>query len=399
MAAWVYMKIATMRRGRSDALPGVAGVARLDRRTKRLVGRLNAGDIAIIDHVDLDRVAADSLVAAKVSAVINAQPSISGRYPNLGPDLLVASGITLLDNVGEAIFGAVKEGSRVRIDGDTVFIGDQPVATGTLQDSETIAAMMAEAKSGLSTQLEAFAVNTMEYMKRERALLLDGVGVPEVRTRFEDRHVLIVVRGYDYKADLAALRPYIREYKPVLVGVDGGADALREAGYRPDLIVGDMDSVSDQVLRSGAEVIVHAYPDGRAPGLARVQDLGIEAVTFPALGTSEDIAMMLADEKGASLIVAVGAHATLVEFLDKGRGGMASTFLTRLRLGGKLVDAKGVSRLYRSRISAGALLLLVLAAFIAIGAALAVSEAGRTYLDLLGDKWDRFYSWMQGLFS
>jgi len=399
MAAWVYMKIATMRRGRSDALPGVAGVARLDRRTKRLVGRLNAGDIAIIDHVDLDRVAADSLVAAKVSAVINAQPSISGRYPNLGPDLLVASGITLLDNVGEAIFGAVKEGSRVRIDGDTVFIGDQPVATGTLQDSETIAAMMAEAKSGLSTQLEAFAVNTMEYMKRERALLLDGVGVPEVRTRFEDRHVLIVVRGYDYKADLAALRPYIREYKPVLVGVDGGADALREAGYRPDLIVGDMDSVSDQVLRSGAEVIVHAYPDGRAPGLARVQDLGIEAVTFPALGTSEDIAMLLADEKGASLIVAVGAHATLVEFLDKGRGGMASTFLTRLRLGGKLVDAKGVSRLYRSRISAGALLLLVLAAFIAIGAALAVSEAGRTYLDLLGDKWDRFYSWMQGLFS
>ncbi len=393
------MKLATtMRRGRSDALPGVAGVARLDRRTKRLVGRLNPGDIAIIDHVDLDRIAADSLVAAKVSAVINAQPSISGRYPNLGPDLLVASGIVLLDNVGSEIFAAVKEGTRVRIDGDTVFIGEQPIASGTLQDDASIAAMMAEAKSGLSTQLEAFAVNTMEYMKRERALLLDGVGVPDVRTRFEDRHVLIVVRGYDYKADLAALRPYIREYKPVLVGVDGGADALREAGYKPDVIVGDMDSVSDQVLRCGAEVIVHAYPDGRAPGLARVQDLGIDAVTFPALGTSEDIAMLLADEKGASLIVAVGAHATLVEFLDKGRGGMASTFLTRLRLGGKLVDAKGVSRLYRSRISAGALLLLVLAAFIAIGAALAVSEAGRTYLDLLGDKWDRVYAWLQGLF-
>jgi uncharacterized membrane-anchored protein len=393
------MKLATMRRGRSDALPGVAGVARLDRRTKRLVGRLNAGDIAIIDHVDLDRVAADSLVAAKVTAVINAQPSISGRYPNLGPDLLVSNGITLLDNVGSEIFAAVKEGSRVRIDGDTVYAGEHAIATGTLQDTDSIAAMMAEAKSGLSTQLEAFAVNTMEYMKRERALLLDGVGVPEVRTRFNDRHVLIVVRGYDYKADLAALRPYIREYKPVLVGVDGGADALKEAGYKPHLIIGDMDSVSDQVLRSGAEVVVHAYPDGRAPGLARVQDLGIEAVTFPALGTSEDIAMLLADEKGASLIVAVGTHATLVEFLDKGRGGMASTFLTRLRLGGKLVDAKGVSRLYRSRISAAALLLLVLAAFIAIGAALAVSEAGRTYLDLLGDKWDRVVSWMQGLFT
>ena len=393
------MKLATLRRMRSDGLAGVSGVARLDRRTKRLVGRLNPGDIAIIDHVDLDRVAAESLVAAKVGAVVNAQPSISGRYPNLGPDLLVASGVPLLDNVGNEIFAAVKEGMRVRLDGDTLYIGEQFVAKGTAQDSESIALQMGEAKSGLSTQLEAFANNTMEYMKRERALLLDGVGVPDVRTRIEGRHALVVVRGYDYKQDLAALRHYIHEYKPVLIGVDGGADALREAGYKPHMIVGDMDSVSDDVLRSGAEVVVHAYPDGRAPGLARVQDLGIEAVTFPAMGTSEDIAMLLADEKGAALIVAVGTHATLVEFLDKGRGGMASTFLTRLRLGGKLVDAKGVSRLYRSRISSAALLLLVLAAFIAIGAALAVSEAGRTYLDIFGDKWDRFVAWLGDLFS
>ena len=393
------MKLATLRRMRSDGLAGVSGVARLDRRTKRLVGRLNPGDIAIIDHVDLDRVAAESLVAAKVGAVVNAQPSISGRYPNLGPDLLVASGVPLLDNVGNEIFAAVKEGMRVRLDGDTLYIGEQFVAKGTAQDTESIASQMGEAKSGLSTQLEAFANNTMEYMKRERALLLDGVGVPDVRTKIEGRHALVVVRGYDYKQDLAALRHYIHEYKPVLIGVDGGADALREAGYKPHMIVGDMDSVSDDVLRSGAEVVVHAYPDGRAPGLARVQDLGIEAVTFPAMGTSEDIAMLLADEKGAALIVAVGTHATLVEFLDKGRGGMASTFLTRLRLGGKLVDAKGVSRLYRSRISSAALLLLVLAAFIAIGAALAVSEAGRTYLDLFGDKWDRFVAWLGDLFS
>jgi uncharacterized membrane-anchored protein len=236
-------------------------------------------------------------------------------------------------------------------------------------------------------------------MKRERALLLDGVGVPAIRTKFEGRHALVVVRGYDYKEDLAALRPYIREYRPLLVGVDGGADALRDAGYTPDLIVGDMDSVSDDVLRCGAEVVVHAYSDGRAPGLSRVQDLGVEAVTFPAAGTSEDVALLLADEKGAALIVAVGTHATLVEFLDKGRGGMASTFLTRLRVGGKLVDAKGVSRLYRSRISTRALLLLVLAALVAIGAALAVSDAGRTYLDLLVDKWDSLVFWIQGLFK
>jgi uncharacterized membrane-anchored protein len=390
------MKLAMRRRG--DALPGVSGVARLDRRTKRLVGRLSPGDIAIIDHADIDRVSADSLVAAKVGAVINAQPSISGRYPNLGPEVLVAAGIPLIDNVGSGIFGAIKEGTRIRVDGDTVYVQDQPVAKGLIQDQDSVAEQMAEAKSGLSAQLEAFAANTMEYMRRERGLLLDGVGVPDIKTSFEGRHALIVVRGYDYKEDLKALRNYIREFRPILVGVDGGADALREVGLTPHLIIGDMDSTSDATLRCGAEIVVHAYPDGRAPGLARVQDLGINPILFPAAGTSEDIAMLLADEKGATLIVAVGTHATLVEFLDKGRAGMASTFLTRLRLGGKLVDAKGVSRLYRSRISVFALLLLVLAAFVAIGAALAVSTAGRTYVDLWIDEGHRFITWLRDLF-
>jgi uncharacterized membrane-anchored protein len=394
------MRLATLRRGRAEnELPGVSGVARLDRRTKHLVKRLRPGDIAVIDHVDIDRVSADALVACRVGGVVNAAPSISGRYPNLGPEILVAAGIPVLDDVGTEVFAGLREGTVVRLDGDTLYAGERVVAKGVPLTEETVAAALMEAKAGLSTQLEAFAANTMEFMRRERALLLDGVGVPEIRTQLEGRHALIVVRGYDYKQDLAALRHYIREYKPVLIGVDGGADALRQAGYQPAVVVGDMDSVSDEVLRSGAEVVVHAYPDGRAPGLERVQDLGVEAVTFPAAGTSEDIAMLLADEKGASLIVAVGTHATLVEFLDKGRGGMASTFLTRLRLGGKLVDAKGVSRLYRSRISAGALSLLVIAAFVAIGAALAVSTAGRTYLALLVDRWDSFTFWVQGLFK
>ncbi|RFU19256.1 hypothetical protein D0Z06_22460 [Geodermatophilus marinus] len=395
------MRLGSLRRGRApESAPGVAGTVRLDRRTKNLTKRLRPGDIAVIDHTDIDRVSADSLVACKVAAVVNASASISGRYPNLGPEILTAAGIPLVDNAGKEVLSAVKEGSRVRLDGDTLLLEDGTVlATGTQQTPETIAEAMAEARAGLSTQLEAFATNTMEYMKRERALLLDGVGVPDVETRIEGRHVLVVVRGYDYKEDLQALRSYIRDYRPVLIGVDGGADALKEAGYQPDMIIGDMDSVSDDVLRSGAEVVVHAYADGRAPGLARVQDLGVDAITFPAAATSEDIAMLLADEKGAKLIVAVGTHATLVEFLDKGRGGMASTFLTRLRLGGKLVDAKGVSRLYRSRISTTALVVLVLAAFVAIGSTLAVSAAGRVYLDLLLDQWNSFVFWLENLFS
>jgi uncharacterized membrane-anchored protein len=395
------MRIGTLRRGRTQETgPGVAGTARLDRRTKNLTKRLRPGDIAVIDHVDIDRVSADALVGCKVAAVVNAAPSISGRYPNLGPEILLAAGIPLLDDVGREVFTRLKEGAPVRLDGNQLIGEDGTVlAEGVAQDDETVSAAMAEAKAGLSVQLEAFAANTMEYMKRERALLLDGVGVPDVATSIEGRHVLVVVRGYDYKEDLHALRPYIRDYRPVLIGVDGGADALVEAGYQPDMIVGDMDSVSDDVLKSGAEVVVHAYTDGHAPGLARVQDLGVEAITFPASATSEDIAMLLADEKGARLIVAVGTHATLVEFLDKGRGGMASTFLTRLRLGGKLVDAKGVSRLYRSRISTAALVVLVLAAFIAIGSALAVSAVGQVYLDLLLDQWNSFMFWLENLFS
>ena len=382
------MRLPTLRRTR-NAEPGVVlGTARLDRRTKRLVGRLRPGDIAVIDHVDLDRVAADSLVAVGVAAVLNAKPSVSGRYPNLGPEVLVSAGIPLLDDLGEGIFEQVREGDTVRIEGNTVYVGDEPVAHGTLQDAETVAKAMADAREGLSVQLEAFAANTMEYLKQERDLLLDGVGVPEIQTQIQGRHCLIVVRGYDYKADLDVLRPYIREFKPVLIGVDGGADALVEAGYTPDLIIGDMDSVTDDVLRCGAEVIVHAYPDGRAPGLERVNGLGVSAQTFPAAATSEDLAMLLADGKGASLIVAVGTHATLVEFLDKGRGGMASTFLTRLKVGGKLVDAKGVSRLYRQGISGSSLLLLVLSALAAMASAISISTVGKAYLGVASEWWD-----------
>ena len=385
------------RRREIEPLPGTTGIARLDRRTKRLTTRIRAGEIAIIDHVDIDRVSADALVSCKVAAVVNAAPSISGRYPNLGPEILLAAGIPLLDSVGDTVFGELRDGDEVRLDGATLYAGETVIAVGTAQDEESISASMAEARVGLAAQLEAFAANTMEYLLKERDLLLDGVGVPEIRTNLEGRHALIVVRGYDYREDLRVLRPYIREYRPILIGVDGGADALVEAGSKPDLIVGDMDSVSDDVLRCGAEVVVHAYADGHAPGLQRVQDLGIHAVVFPAAGTSEDVAMLLADESGAQLIVAVGTHATLVEFLDKGRQGMASTFLTRLRVGGKLVDAKGVSRLYRSRISSWSLVALVLATLVTMAAAVYVSSVGQAYGDLVADALASFVFWLRGL--
>jgi uncharacterized membrane-anchored protein len=395
------VRIATLRRPRSgDRPPGVVGPARLDRRTKRLTKRLRPGDVAVIDHVDLDRVGAEALVLARVAAVVNVAPSISGRYPNLGPEVLLAAGIPLLDAVGSEVFEHVRDGEQVRLLDDTLYAADgQVLAKGELQTNDVIAAATAEARAGLAVQLEAFAANTMEYLRRERDLLLDGIGVPDIRTNLEGRHALVVVRGYDYRQDLLTLRHYIREYKPVLIGVDGGADALLEEGLKPHLIVGDMDSVSDAALRCGAEVVVHAYRDGNAPGLARVQELGIDPVVFPAAGTSEDVALLLADHKGALLIVAVGTHATLVEFLDKGRAGMASTFLTRLRVGGKLVDAKGVSRLYRTRIPGYMLALLIVATLVTFAVAMAITPAGQSYRELFSINWDSFVNWVRELFS
>nr|WP_231492614.1 putative cytokinetic ring protein SteA [Glycomyces sp. NRRL B-16210] len=377
----------------------LVGTARLDRRTKRLCGRLEPGDIAIIDHVDLDRVAADTLVGTGVAVVVNAAKSISGRYPNLGPEVLVKAGIVLVDGVGEQIFDNVREGKTVAVSGGEIYFGDELIGEGAVQTTESVATDMEAAKEGLSVQLEAFAANTMEYLKRERDLLLDGVGVPDVKTSFNGRHALVVIRGYNYKEDIDVLRPYIREFKPVLVGVDGGADALLEAGYTPDMIVGDMDSVSDDALRCGAEIVVHAYADGRAPGMERMDKLGVPAIPFPAAATSEDIAMLMADEKGAELICAVGTHVTMVEFLDKGRGGMASTFLTRLRVGGKLVDAKGVSRLYRQDMSISALLLLIVSALAAMATAVAISTVGRSFVDVIADWWEGLIFQIQRLFS
>ncbi|MFW5471604.1 putative cytokinetic ring protein SteA [Knoellia sp. CPCC 206435] len=385
-----------LRRERDPGPAGVHGRARVDPRTKDLTKRLKPGDVAVINHVDIDKVSAEALVACRPAAVVNAAASISGRYPNLGPEIILAAGIPLLDSVGEEVM-SLAEGTMVRLEGDQLLDGDRVLATGAALDAALVTDSMSEARAGLNDQLEAFAANTMEYLKQERALLLDGVGVPDIRTDLEGRHVLIVVRGYHYKEDLQMLRSYIREFKPILIGVDGGADAIVDARHTPDLIVGDMDSVSDATLRCGAEVVVHAYRDGRAPGLERVRSLGVEPVVFPATGTSEDVAMLLADDKGATLIVAVGTHATLVEFLDKGRSGMASTFLTRLRVGGKLVDAKGVSRLYRSRISGSWLALMVLVGLFALAAALWATPGGKVLLQVLGARLDDLWSALGGI--
>ena len=393
------MKLPALLRRRAEPAE-VGGVARLDRRTKNLTKRLQPGEVAIIHHSDLDRVSAEALVGTGVSVVVNAVRSVSGRYPNLGPSILLEAGIPLIDDVGEDVFAAVTEGDRLVVDGNRLLDAEGAVVvSGTLVTTEVLEEQLEQARAGLSDQIDAFTLNTMTYLREEKELLLEGVGVPEIRTQIDGRHVLIVVRGYNYRGDLDVLRPYISEYKPLLIGVDGGADALLEAGYKPNMIIGDMDSCSDAALQSGAELVVHAYRDGRAPGIERVEALGLSAVVFPVLGTSEDAAMLLADSYGARLLVAMGTHYSLVEFLDKGREGMASTFLTRLRVGSKLVDAKGVSRIYRSQVKGWHLALLVLSGVVALVTALAMTDVGGAVGSLLVARLRDLAYWIKELFT
>jgi uncharacterized membrane-anchored protein len=360
----------------------VTGPARLGRRTKLLVKRLAPGDIAIIDHVDLDRVSAEELIASGVRAVVNVAASQSGRYPNPGPLELVRGGITLVDAPGADLFALLADGEDVTVRPDGVYRNGTLLAAGRQLTEADLVVALADQQARVSEALAAFAENTMRYLRDEGHILAGDIALPQLRTRFRERHALVVARGPGFKDDLRIVRPYIRDFRPVLIGVDGGADALVEEGYVPDLVVGDMDSVSDAGLRAAREVIVHAYPDGRAPGAARLEALDVPYHAVPAPGISEDLALLLAYEKGAELIVAVGTHVNLVEFLERNRQGMSSTFVTRLKVGEVLVDAKGVSRLVSRRAGLGPLVAFAGAGLGLIVVAIAVSPGLRHLIEL-----------------
>lgn len=396
-----HMRMPALLSRKTEELPGLTGIARIDKNVKRLVGRVDHGAIVILDQVDLDRVTADALVEAEVAAVVNVAESITGRYPNLGPEVLAASGIPLLDNVGAEVFSRVKDGTRVRLHEGKLYIGERVVARGQELGEREIADLMLDAKTGLVDHLEAFSGNTIEFIRSESPLLIDGVGVPKVDTSFEGRHVVIVAEGSDRAADLKSLKPFIKEYQPILVGVGAGADTLMKAGYRPALIVGDPDDIKTETLKCGAAVVLPADPDGHAPGLERIQDLGIGATTFPAAGTAADLALLLADFHGAALIVTAGFSGSLNDFFDRDlREQIPSRFLTRLKVGAKLVDAKAVATLYRSRVSGTMMAMLIVAALIAIIAAVVIAQGGGTVaVDWVVDQWHALTAWVSGMWN
>jgi uncharacterized membrane-anchored protein len=423
------MKVLALLSRNSETLPGLAGMARVDRNTRRLLERVGPGDVVVLDEMDLDRLTADRLVTAGVVAVVNASPSMSGRYPNLGPEVLVANGILLLDAVSDGgasegptwlrklppsappgaprsndVFAKIKDGAKVRIDGGVVYSDrltrkePEALVEGIEFTAPAIAERMIAARNGLADHLEAFAGNTIEFIRTESALLIDGFGVPDVQLSMRNRHVVVVADGPGYREDLRALKPFIKEYAPILLGVGRGADTLTRLGYRPDLIVGDPEEITATTLKSGAEVILPADTDGHAKGLERIQDLGIGATTFPSSGRAADLALLLADHHGAALIITCGAAASLDDFFDRGRReSNAATFLTRLKTAPKLMDAKAVATLYHNRGYGWAAALVVLAALVALIVAVLASHMGGTALELVLATWRHARGWAHQL--
>ena len=381
---------------RNTSRPGVIGTARVDRDIDRLLRRVCPGDIVVLDVLDLDRITADALVDAEIAAVVNASTSVSGRYPNLGPEVLVANGVTLIDETGPEVFKKIRDGAKVRLYNGGVYSGDRRLIRGTERTDQEIADLMQEAKTGLVAHLEAFAGNAIEFIRSESPLLIDGIGIPDVDVELRRRHVVVVADEDHAAEDLKRLKPFIKEYQPVLIGVGTGAEVLRKAGYRPQLIVGDPSELSTEVLKSGAQVVLPADADGHAPGLERIQDLGVGAMTFPAAGSATDLALLLADHHGAALLVTAGHSANIETFFDRARQhSNPSTFLTRLRVGEKVVDAKAVATLYHNRISGGAIALLILTMLITVIVALWVSRTDTMVLHWAVEYWNHFTLWVQ----
>ena len=396
MARLVAMKIMNRTKKTQTQETGVIGVARAERDNLRLSHKLKSGNIAVVDHIDLDRAHAEMLIERGVRAVINVSPSTSGRYPNLGPQMLAHAGIMIIDHVGPAIFSKFKSGNKLRLDDGNVFRDDVLIATGTELTDARINDLLRSAESGLSIQLESLAVNAAEHLRREREMLLEDSGIPGLTTKLRDRPVLVVSKSYEYETDLRGLRGYISDHDPVLIGAGSGADALLEFGYVPDLVVGALDNISDRGLKESGEVVITSA-SGEANSVERLEKAGADAVMFVGTGSDEDLALMLADANDASVIVLAGGHTSLVEFLDRGPTNMASTFLARLKIGTKLVDAKAVHEFYNHRISAWPIVLLAIAGVIAVAVAIAATPVGQSWFDSIPDLVSDATTWIKGL--
>lgn len=375
-----------LRRKSTAAEDGVRGAARVDRDPRVLAARLRRGDVAVIDAIDLDRSAAALLVGAGAAAVVNASPTVSGRYPSLGATVLLDAGVALVDGVGSDALARLRDGEPVSVVDGTVRRDDTVVASGTAQTADTISMALAASEAGLATQMEAFAASAAEYLRREHRVLLEPGSVPPLRVKISGRDVIVVAPGPDHRDDLSRLRRYAKEYRPVVIAVDEAADTARDLGYTAHVIVGDLTNVSDEALRAARDVVVRLDAEGATAGLARVDRMGIARTTVTTTADPADLALLLADEGDARVIVSAGADRTLVSMLDSGRTRAAADFVTRLRVGSRLVDAHATAAMYRPRISGWAVTLMLVIALLTVAVAVWLTPTGQ---DLARDLSDR----------
>lgn len=386
-----------------DTTDDIVGVVRFARSTDTSDGNLGPvarslreGDIAVVDLPDLDRQQAEVLVERKVRAVLNAAASSTGRYPNLGPQVLADAGITLVDHVGAGIWSRLRSGDRVRIAEGKVFKDEVLVAQGQTVDDATRSERLGVAERDLATRLGTLTANASDHLERERDLLLEGARIPRLRTSLRGRPVVVVSRTYAWEQDLRSIRRWIRESGAVVVGVTAGADALLDAKITPDVVVGHLDDLSDRALRSGADVVV-VTPTGRDEGHERFERAGVDVTTFTATGAAGDLAILLADANDAPVVVEVGAPRGLVEFLERGTADVASSFVTRLRAASTLVDARAVAHFTRRTMPAWPVVLIVLAGLLAVLAAIGTTPTGADWYDGLGERLGDLRTWLEGL--
>lgn len=382
----------------AEAPPGLIAPARVDRRPASLAARLETGAIAVTDAVDLDRAGARALLDAGAAAVISASPLFSGRYPAHGPLLLVEAGIEVVEDAGPEVLGGIRDGAKVRLHAGTVYAGDRVVATGRKVGPDDVRRDMDAARAGLASQLESFAHDTREVLRLDQDLLLDGEGLPGLGTTVAGRHVVVVVDGHDAAAELSGIKHYLRETRPVMIAVDRAADAVLAARRTPDVVVldGQADALpAEEALREARAVVVRVDPGSEPATTDRLARLGVRPHRLETTLTSEDVAILIASAGDAAPIVGVGMSATLDDFLDRS-GGMASTWLTRLRAGADLVDARAVAVLYTGRVRPWQLLLALVLGLLAVVAAIATTPAGQEWWDQLAIVVEGWFAQLRG---
>jgi len=324
-------------------MKSIKGIACKDKLTKHLIQRINKNQIAILKHKAIDLVAAQDLKYKKVKAIINCEPSID-RDCNLdGIKYLIDNNIRIFDVMEESFFETVQEGDVVSLYNNCIYVNNRFCAYYKEIKASDIESYNMEKNTNSMEKNRQFILNTMNYMNFELHYFTNPIELPSLSTNIKDREVLIVSRGRNYREDLKSIKKFILNKKPVIISVDGGADAVTDMGLRSNIIIGDMDSVSDNSLINCDEIIVHSYSNGYAPGLTRIKSKGLRYKLIKIKGTSEDAALFLAKLKGASTIYLIGGHNCLHEFAEKNRAGMGSTVLLRLLFGHSIIDLKGIS--------------------------------------------------------